>query len=135
MIDPAMLRPGRLDKPLYVDLPTPPERHEILKTLTKRTPLHGSVSLLEIATAAFCEGFSGADLAALVREASVGALRCRLEEVEKERDSSEDAKRLECLDVWVRQEDFLEAGKRVKPSVSAMDRRRYEMLKCKFSNQ
>ncbi|KAJ3050626.1 hypothetical protein HK097_008392, partial [Rhizophlyctis rosea] len=41
MIDPAMLRPGRLDKTLYVDLPNADERFEILKTLTRKTPLKG----------------------------------------------------------------------------------------------
>ena len=42
MIDPAMLRPGRLDKTLYIELPTPEERLEILKTLvrTNNSPLH-----------------------------------------------------------------------------------------------
>ena len=41
MIDPAMLRPGRLDKTLYIELPTPEERLEILKTLvrTNNSPL------------------------------------------------------------------------------------------------
>ncbi|KAJ2299136.1 Ribosome biogenesis ATPase rix7 [Coemansia sp. RSA 2706] len=39
IIDPAMLRPGRLDKLLYVELPTPAERTEILRTLSKKTPL------------------------------------------------------------------------------------------------
>ncbi|CAJ0642781.1 5060_t:CDS:2, partial [Entrophospora sp. SA101] len=49
IIDPAMIRPGRLDKLLYVELPTYSERYEILKTLTKKTPLDDDVSLLEIA--------------------------------------------------------------------------------------
>jgi ribosome biogenesis ATPase len=39
MIDSAMLRPGRLDKPLFIDLPAMEERLEILKILTKKTPL------------------------------------------------------------------------------------------------
>ena len=39
MIDPAMLRPGRLDKLLYVPLPPPDGRAAILKTLTRKTPL------------------------------------------------------------------------------------------------
>ncbi|KAK0560507.1 Ribosome biogenesis ATPase rix7 [Tilletia horrida] len=95
MIDPAMCRPGRLDKLLYVDLPTPPERLEILKTLTKKSPLRraspnsavhgqseseqqqqqGTVDLQAIAMDPRAEGYSGADLAALVREAAVMALK------------------------------------------------------------
>jgi ribosome biogenesis ATPase len=39
MIDPAMLRPGRLDKLLYVPLPPPDGRSAILRTLTRKTPL------------------------------------------------------------------------------------------------
>jgi ribosome biogenesis ATPase len=75
MIDPAMLRPGRLDKALYVDLPNCEERHDILKTITKKTPMATDVSLEKISKDPKCEGMSGADLAALVREASVMALK------------------------------------------------------------
>ena len=39
IIDPAMLRPGRLDKLLYVPLPTKDDRHQILKTQTKSLPM------------------------------------------------------------------------------------------------
>ena len=50
IIDSAMLRPGRLDQQLFVALPTPEERVEILKTLTgKKTPLAADVDLAAIA--------------------------------------------------------------------------------------
>lgn len=49
IIDPAMIRPGRLDHPLFVALPTPAERVEILVTLTKKTPLSHNVDLKAIA--------------------------------------------------------------------------------------
>ena len=39
IIDPAMLRPGRLDKLLYVPLPTKEDRQQILETLTKKAPI------------------------------------------------------------------------------------------------
>ncbi|XP_037274346.2 nuclear valosin-containing protein-like [Rhipicephalus microplus] len=77
IIDPAMLRPGRLDEVLYVGLPSPNERVEILKTLTRngtRPLLEETVSLESVGKDQRCEGFSGADLAALVRQASVIAL-------------------------------------------------------------
>ncbi|XP_037500534.1 LOW QUALITY PROTEIN: nuclear valosin-containing protein-like [Rhipicephalus sanguineus] len=77
IIDPAMLRPGRLDEVLYVGLPSSEERVEILKTLTRngtRPLLEETVSLEDIGKDQRCEGFSGADLAALVRQASVIAL-------------------------------------------------------------
>jgi len=94
IIDPAMVRPGRLDKLLYVDLPGPDERAEIVTTMTRRLPLgiidenevDRSVNsdsgkevvmreLLELVRSVRCEGYSGADLASLVREAGVVALR------------------------------------------------------------
>ena len=45
MIDPAMLRPGRLDKLVYVPLPTSAAREDILATATKRMPLDGTLSI------------------------------------------------------------------------------------------
>lgn len=49
IIDPAMIRPGRLDSPLFVALPEAADRCEILKTLTKKTPLAREVDLNIIA--------------------------------------------------------------------------------------
>eukprot|EP00010_Vexillifera_abyssalis_P008924 CAMPEP_0201550134 /NCGR_PEP_ID=MMETSP0173_2-20130828/6533_1 /ASSEMBLY_ACC=CAM_ASM_000268 /TAXON_ID=218659 /ORGANISM="Vexillifera sp., Strain DIVA3 564/2" /LENGTH=284 /DNA_ID=CAMNT_0047960029 /DNA_START=171 /DNA_END=1022 /DNA_ORIENTATION=+ len=73
IIDPAMLRPGRLDKLLYVPLPTPEERKDILSTITKKMPLAPDVDLDSIAAGA--ERFSGADLSALAREAAIAAIQ------------------------------------------------------------
>ena len=69
IIDPAMLRPGRLDKLLYVPLPTREERQQILATQVKKLPMMDNIDLEIIAQSEKCEGFSGADLSALVREA------------------------------------------------------------------
>jgi len=75
MIDPAMLRPGRLDKLLYVPLPDGAGRAAILRTLTRRTPLGGDVDVAAVAADARAARFSGADLGALVREAALCVLR------------------------------------------------------------
>lgn len=75
MIDPAMIRPGRFDKLLYVGLPVPSERHDILKATSKRTPWSPEVDLMKVALDPRCDGMSGADLAALVREASLIAVK------------------------------------------------------------
>lgn len=48
IIDPAMLRPGRLDKTLYVGLPPPADRHAILLTITKVAAKPGILSLIGI---------------------------------------------------------------------------------------
>lgn len=69
IIDPAMLRPGRLDKLLYVPLPTNEDRLSILTTVTRSLPLSKDVNLRDIAFSHQCEGYSGADISALVREA------------------------------------------------------------------
>uniref|UniRef100_A0A7M4E3K9 Nuclear VCP like n=1 Tax=Crocodylus porosus TaxID=8502 RepID=A0A7M4E3K9_CROPO len=78
IIDPAILRPGRLDKTLYVGLPPPADRFAILKTITKdgtQPPLDTDINLEVIAYDQRCDCYTGADLSALVREASICALR------------------------------------------------------------
>jgi len=72
----------------YVPLPTQAERLEILKTLTRKSPLSPDVDLAAIAAHRSCDGFSGADMSALVREAGVSKLRDLLKE---ERDVEEAA--------------------------------------------
>ena len=52
IIDPAMLRPGRLDKLLYVPLPTNEDRFSILQTVTRSLPVAEDVQLLQIANSA-----------------------------------------------------------------------------------
>uniref|UniRef100_V5ET01 AAA+ ATPase domain-containing protein n=1 Tax=Kalmanozyma brasiliensis (strain GHG001) TaxID=1365824 RepID=V5ET01_KALBG len=137
MIDPAMCRPGRLDKLLYVDLPKPDERLEILRTITSKTPLSGEVDLQTIAYDARLEGFSGADLAALVREAAVLALRetilfhnsqpaTTMAQVKKGR------KEVEGVKVIVEQSHFVAALSKIQPSVSAQQRRKYLSLRQKL---
>jgi len=75
IIDPAMLRPGRLDKLLYVPLPTKEDRFSILKTVCRKLPLAADIDLEKIAHDTQCDGYSGADLSALVREAQLSALK------------------------------------------------------------
>ena len=68
-------RPGRLDKILYVPLPPPEGRGAILQALTRKTPLAVDVDMTAVGASPQCHGFSGADLAALVREACICALK------------------------------------------------------------
>lgn len=77
IIDPALLRPGRLDKTLYVPLPSPEGRVHILRALTRATPLAPDVDLQTIGLDAHCTGFSGADMASVVREAAVLTIKAR----------------------------------------------------------
>ncbi|GAA5924963.1 putative AAA family ATPase RIX7 [Sporobolomyces koalae] len=136
ILDPAMVRPGRLDKLLYVDLPSPAERVEILKALTKKTPLSDDVNLEKIALDTRADGLSGADLSALVREAAVASLREMFTSIDldgppvttpQDGASSGPAK--------VEMRHFETALARANPSVSVQQRRRFEVLRKKFAGQ
>ncbi|KAI8874777.1 AAA-domain-containing protein [Backusella circina FSU 941] len=127
MIDPAMLRPGRLDKLLYVELPTPGERHDILKKLSKKTPLAPEVSLLEVANDPRCEGFSGADLASLVRESAVASLRARFYAT-----GVMDVKQASAEEIFVTKEHFDVAFTKVSPSVLPQDKLNFDKLRKKY---
>jgi transitional endoplasmic reticulum ATPase len=72
IVDPALLRPGRIDRQILVPAPDEKSRLEILKVHTKNMPLKG-VNLKDVAEKT--DGFSGADLEALVREAAMDAMR------------------------------------------------------------
>jgi len=73
LIDPALLRPGRMGRLVFVPPPDAEARGAILRAASKRTPLGPGVDL--DAVAAETDGYSGADLTALVREAALGAMR------------------------------------------------------------
>ncbi|XP_047559756.1 nuclear valosin-containing protein-like isoform X4 [Lutra lutra] len=162
IIDPAILRPGRLDKTLFVGLPPPADRLAILKTITKngtRPPLGADVSLEALAADLRCdcysfpdccgclhqlsvpssrrpeqtfqcscfspeEGHLGADLSALVREASVCALR---QEMTRPKGGGEAG------ELKVSQKHFEEAFKKVKSSISKKDQVMYEALQRSLS--
>lgn len=74
ILDKALLRPGRFDRQVMVDLPDINGREQILKVHTRDVPLARDVKLLNIARGT--PGFSGAELANLVNEASILASKC-----------------------------------------------------------
>ena len=73
LIDPALLRPGRLERLVFVEPPDADARYQILKTAGKSVPLSQEVDLKEIA--AELDGYSAADCVALLREAALTAMR------------------------------------------------------------
>jgi len=73
ILDPALLRPGRFDRQIYVNTPDVKGREEILKVHAKDKRLDASVSLRTVALAT--SGFTGADLANLLNEAAIMAAR------------------------------------------------------------
>ena len=73
IVDPALLRPGRIEKLIYIPPPNKEERVEIFRIHTKKMPLGNDVDLVKLAE--ITEGYTGADIEALVREAGLRALR------------------------------------------------------------
>ena len=73
ILDPALLRPGRFDRQIYVGLPDIKGREDILKVHAKKKPLAEDVSLRDVARAT--AGFTGADLENLLNEAALLAAR------------------------------------------------------------
>lgn len=109
IIDPAMLRPGRLETLLYVDLPAEEERVEILQTLIRNLKIKFTDDVTEVARG--CDGFSGADLESLLRRAGYAAIR-----------RNDD----------IKLEDFTMARASVRPSVG--DRKKYEKLRTQWGS-
>jgi transitional endoplasmic reticulum ATPase len=73
LIDPALLRPGRLERLVFVEPPDAEARREILRTAGKSVPLSNDVDLDALAVE--LTGYSGADCVALLREAALTAMR------------------------------------------------------------
>ena len=109
IIDPAMLRPGRLETLLFVDLPGEDERVEILQTLIRNLKIKFTEDIATVARG--CEGFSGADLESLLRRAGYAAIK---------RDDD------------ITLEDFMTARRSVRPSVG--DRKKYDRLKAQWGS-
>ncbi|HEV3244844.1 MAG TPA: ATP-dependent zinc metalloprotease FtsH [Candidatus Paceibacterota bacterium] len=79
VLDPALLRPGRFDRRVIIDLPDRKDREEILMTHARKKPLGADVKLTVIAERT--PGFSGADLANLMNEAAILAARENRKEI------------------------------------------------------
>lgn len=143
IIDPAMLRPGRLDKTLFIELPNTEEKIDIIKTVSKSsgTPLAEDVVFEKVISDERCRNYSGADLAALVRESSILALKrsfFKSDQIQSVFENDLD-KEFEDLSVGVSEDqilvtmdDFNKAMSMIKPSVSDKDRAKYDKLNKKM---
>lgn len=162
LIDDAMLRPGRLGKLLYVPLPTAEDRVGILTALTRKLAIDiisdadlaaaaaasgvisnvDKVNIKELAFDARADGFTGADLAALLREAGLAVIR---EMMQKDAHAEEQQKKGTPLPFSSSSQSAVSTGTLVKPplickrhfeaafqksrpSVSAADRYRYDLV-------
>ena len=112
LIDSSLLRSGRLDLRIFVPPPDEKGRLSIIETLTENMPIAADVNLNEIALAT--QNYSGADLAALCREAAVEAMQLNLSKITSK--------------------NFASGLKRIKPSISKEVETWYDKIKDGISN-
>ena len=115
MLDPALLRPGRFDRIILVDVPDKESRKNIFEIHTKNMPLAENISMDWLVSSS--EGFVGADIEGLVREAAMTALRNNYSAG------------------VVTKADFDEAFKRVKASVSPETAKAYKKIEDYYLKQ
>jgi len=112
MLDPALLRPGRFDRIILVDVPDRESRKKIFEVHLKNTPIEKGINLDEYVD--LTDGFVGADIESFVREAALNALR---------RDPNAKV---------VTKKDFDEALKKIKASVSKETAKTYKRMEEYF---
>jgi ribosome biogenesis ATPase len=112
IIDPAMLRPGRLENLIYVTMPTANDRIDIMRALLAKTPI--PQTLATCVGGEDCEGYTGADLGSLISKAGQSAIKRGADIVEEQ--------------------DFIRAITQVRRSVSAKDMERYERMRKQFQS-
>ena len=108
IIDPALLRPGRFDRILYVPPPDRESRLQIIKIHTKKKPLAEDVNFEDLADKT--DGYTGADIASLSSAAVMLALR---EHITKYPDSKEAEK--QAKDLKINMKHFDDAMKKIRP--------------------
>jgi transitional endoplasmic reticulum ATPase len=132
-IDPALLRPGRLDQLIYIPLPNEWSRLSILKATLRKSPVAPDVDLALLAKNT--PGFSGADLTYICQRAAKLAIResirvdnrkaCQWKDAEdyaEEQDDEDDPV------PFITREHFVEAARYRRPKVSDTEIRRCEMF-------
>ncbi len=114
ILDPALLRPGRFDRIVYVPVPDKQGREKILQihTIAKKMPLTNDFDLKKLAEET--EGYTGADIESLAREAAMLALRENIDNKQ------------------VTMKHFKEALDKVAPSVTKTDAERYKQIEQKY---
>ena len=112
ILDPALMRPGRFDRIVYVPVPEKVGRVQILKIHTKNMPLDKSVDINKLAEET--DGYTGADIESLCREAAMLELR---EDIDTKK---------------ITKKHFEQAMEKVQPSVTKNDQQRYKQVESKY---
>ncbi|MFW6286195.1 MAG: CDC48 family AAA ATPase [Nanoarchaeota archaeon] len=115
LVDPALLRPGRFDKLLLVDVPDEEARKVILQIYLKNSPVDDLKGIVEEISKK-TQGYVGADLEALVREAGLIALR---RDIKAEK---------------ILKKDFEDALKKIRPSINADLQQQYQQIEQEMKN-
>ncbi|KAJ6888765.1 hypothetical protein NC652_029762 [Populus alba x Populus x berolinensis] len=131
IIDPALLRPGRLDQLIYIPLPDEASRLQIFKACLRKSPVSRDVDLAALAR--YTHGFSGADITEICQRACKYAIRENIEkDIEKEKRKQDNPEAMEEDDVdevpEIKAAHFEESMKFARRSVSDADIRKYQLF-------
>jgi len=134
IIDPAILRPGRLDQLIYIPLPDEKSREAVFRANLRKSPISKDVDLLYLAKVT--HGFSGADLTEICQRACKLAIRQSIElEIRREKERAQNPAAADTMDTdeedlvpEITRAHFEEAMKFARRSVSDNDIRKYEMF-------
>ncbi|NXK45472.1 PEX6 factor, partial [Chauna torquata] len=126
LLDPALLRPGRFDKLVYVGINEDRESQlQVLSAITRKFKLDPSVNLTSILEKCPAQ-LTGADIYALCSDAMMCAVKRKVEWIEEGLDTESSA-------LILTMEDFLQAAARLQPSVSEQELLRYRLIQQKFA--
>jgi len=126
IIDPALMRPGRLDQLIYIPLPDLPSRVAVFKAVLRKSPVAKDVDLEYLA--AKLEGYSGADITEICQRACKLAIREAIEREIAMRDRMDTGEPVEDPVPEITRAHFAQAMAYARRSVSDADVRKYEMF-------
>jgi transitional endoplasmic reticulum ATPase len=125
IIDPALMRPGRLDQLIYIPLPDEGSRLQIFKACLRKSPVSKDVDLQVLAK--HTEGFSGADITEICQRACKYAVREDIEkDIKRKIEGLEDS--MEEGMTWLKVSHFEESMRYARKSVSVSDILKYQMF-------
>jgi transitional endoplasmic reticulum ATPase len=137
ILDPAIMRPGRLDQLVYIPLPDRKSRIQIFKATLRKSPLSKEIDIEALARAT--SGFSGADITEICQRACKFAIRESIyKDIEKEKNKNKMNNKMETEEIdfdpvpEITKAHFIEAMKYARRSVSDGDIRKYEMFAQKL---
>ncbi|XP_015281731.1 PREDICTED: peroxisome biogenesis factor 6 [Gekko japonicus] len=126
LLDPALLRPGRFDKLVYVGLNEDRDSQlRVLNAITRKFKLDPSVNLLSVLDKCPAQ-LTGADLYALCSDAMMIAIKRKVEWIEEGLDT-------ESSELLLTMEDFVQAATKLQPSVSEPELLRYKLIRQRFT--